>query len=169
MDTRARELAFRYQLERAALVAARQKKRWREMADGAESEEKALRARSTAKVLGPLPRARSARLSLQINARVSAGKVQQDLPFYAALHLRELSPPAWARQQRRPRVSVETVRNWLKAPGRGGRKIPEFWAKRIAAEFVDRSGHSMVPAVDASWPSGIRRLSATLPSAQAAR
>lgn len=89
-------------------------------------------------------------------ANISAAKTKARLPFQRALIKRNLSLPEWARAQRKPRLEVETAKSWVKKKGAGGRPCPRFWADRIAAEFVDAEGKSEVPAVKASWPSGIR-------------
>lgn len=93
-----------------------------------------------------------------IGYRRSAAKVQQDWwPFRQALSKRGLSVPDWARRQVKPPIGVETAKSWLKTRGRP-RPCPEFWANRIAEEFYDKkTDASEVPAVDASWPHGIKR------------
>lgn len=105
---------------------------------------------------------------MEAQATASAGakkawaKIQDALPFQVALFRRGMSLPEWARKQRRPPISstparsVETAKSWVKKRGHGGNRIPEEWAARIAKQFVDEKGRSEVPAVDASWPCGIR-------------
>lgn len=106
-------------------------------------------------------------MEAQSNPLASAGakkawaKIKDALPFQVALYRRGLSLPEWARAQRKPSLSVHTAKSWLKRKGRGGNRIPREWAERIAREFgeVDAQGNlvsSEVPAVDASWPCGIR-------------
>lgn len=92
-------------------------------------------------------------------SRVSAANTKGQWPFQQALQRRNLSVLMWAESA--TGVTVEAVRSWLKKPGKGGRPIPEVWAKRIEREFgeVDGKGAvvaSEVPAVAASWPNGIR-------------
>lgn len=85
--------------------------------------------------------------------KISASKVgrfKKTLPFYMALQAANKTEASWAAEQKKPEVGVGKVRSWMKRPGHGGNAIPRFWANRIAAEFPS------VPAVDASWPSGIR-------------
>jgi hypothetical protein len=79
-----------------------------------------------------------------------AARLKTSLPWQKALQLVGLSAQEWAAKQQKPPLGGEKARSWMKRPGRGGRPIPRFWAERIAKEFPD------VPAVDASWPSGIR-------------
>jgi hypothetical protein len=83
-------------------------------------------------------------------AAIAAGKRKSNHPWPRALASAGLSVPEWARAQEKPKLDAEVARSWLKAPGKGGRTIPRVWAERIAREFPD------VPAVDASWPNGIR-------------
>lgn len=89
-------------------------------------------------------------------AKVSQARVKGDWPFYRALHKRRLALSEWARAQKRPAVSVESAKSWMKRPGKGGRPTPQVWADAIAAEFKDENGESEVPAVAESWPNGIR-------------
>lgn len=90
-------------------------------------------------------------------ANISAAKTKGRWPFQRALIKRNLSLPEWARAQKKPNlIEVETAKSWLKKPSKGGRKCPREWADRIEAEFKDERGKSEVPAVNASWPSGIR-------------
>lgn len=90
-------------------------------------------------------------------AKKAWAKIQHYWPLQLALKRRGLSLPEWARAQRRPSLSVETAKAWLKKRGHGGNRCPEDWALRVAAEFIDpATGVSEVPAVDESWPCGIR-------------
>lgn len=90
-------------------------------------------------------------------AAIAVAKRKTKWPFPSALAARGLSLPEWARAQRKPALSTEVAKSWLKAPGRGGRPVPRFWAERIAAEFSTAGGAaSLVPAVNDSWPNGIR-------------
>jgi hypothetical protein len=89
-------------------------------------------------------------------AKKSRAKTRYHWPLQVALQKRNLSLPEWARAQRKPRLEVEKAKTWLKPHGKGGNRCPEEWARRIAAEFVGTDGESEVPAVDASWPCGIR-------------
>lgn len=88
-------------------------------------------------------------------AAISAGKAQnsRQWPLRKALTRRGLSVPEWARQTKR---NVNVAKSWLKAPGSGGRPIPRAEADAIATEFAGSRGKSEVPAVNASWPCGIR-------------
>lgn len=88
-------------------------------------------------------------------ANISAAKSKGRTAFQAALIKRNLSVPEWARAQRKPRVEVESAKSWVKRSSKGARKIPRFWADRIADEFKDEKGRSEVPATLASWPNGI--------------
>lgn len=94
--------------------------------------------------------------ALQANAgsKVSKAKTKHPWPFSAALHAHDSSPAQWALAQKPPR-KPETVRAWLKAPGKGGRPIPMADALRIEAEFAGTD--TPVPARDASWPNKIRQ------------
>jgi hypothetical protein len=79
-----------------------------------------------------------------------AGRLKTSLPWQRALQLEGITAQEWAARQKAPPLGGEKARSWMKKPGRGGHAIPRFWAERIAKEYPD------VPAVDASWPSGIR-------------
>jgi hypothetical protein len=89
-------------------------------------------------------------------ANISAAKTKSRHPFQRALIKRNLSLPEWARAQKKHPIEVETAKSWLKKPDKGGRKISRAWADRIEKEFKDEKGRPEVPAVNASWPSGIR-------------
>jgi hypothetical protein len=78
-------------------------------------------------------------------------------PWRAALTRRKMTPPDYARQQLAPLLGVETAKSWLKVGAAHKRPIPEFWAKKIAEDFKDAKGRTEVPAVDESWPHGIKR------------
>ncbi len=88
-----------------------------------------------------------------VGSKVSAAKTKHPWPFSVALHAHGSSPAQWALAQRPPQ-KAETVRAWLKAPGKGGRPIPRADAERIEAEFAGTE--TPVPALAASWPNGIR-------------
>lgn len=85
-------------------------------------------------------------------SKVSAAKTKHPWPFSVALHAHGSSPAQWA-DAKKDRPPPETVRAWLKAPGKGGRACPRKWADAIEAEFAGTS--TPVPAVKASWPNGI--------------
>lgn len=89
-------------------------------------------------------------------ANIAAAKTKARYPFQRALIKRNLSVPEYARAQKKPPLEEETARSWVKKKGKGGRKVPGLWAKKIEAEFLDENGKSEVPARDASWPCGIR-------------
>lgn len=93
--------------------------------------------------------------ALQANAgsKVSQAKTKHPWPFSAALHAHGSSPAQWA-EAKKGRPPAETVRAWLKRPGKGGRPIPRRWADDIEAEFAETE--TPVPARDASWPNKIR-------------
>lgn len=86
-------------------------------------------------------------------SKVSAAKTKRPWPFAVALHAHGSSPAQWA-EAAKARPPAETVRAWLKAPGKGGRPCPRKWADSIEAEFATTD--TPVPAVNASWPNGIR-------------
>lgn len=83
--------------------------------------------------------------------------LHDEWPWRAALARRGMVPADYARRQVNPPLGVETAKSWLKADAARKRPIPEFWAKKIAAEFKDGKGKTEVPAVDSSWPHGISR------------
>lgn len=91
----------------------------------------------------------------QANAgsKVSAAKTKHPWPFSAALHAHGSSPAQWA-EAKKGRPPAETVRAWLKRPGKGGRPVPRRWADEIEAEFAETE--TPVPARDESWPNKIR-------------
>lgn len=83
--------------------------------------------------------------------------LHDEWPWRSALARRGMVPADYARQQVNPPLGVETAKSWLKASSTRRRPIPGYWADKIAAEFKDTKGRSEVPAVDSSWPHGIRR------------
>lgn len=92
-----------------------------------------------------VPPSRAAKISATKSARR-----KRDLPFQKALQLAGKSVKEWADEQKDPPLDDERARSWMKKPGRSGRAIPRAWADRIAKEFPS------VPAVDESWPNGIK-------------
>lgn len=146
-----KSLAYRDALERRALAAWKKAKAKRGEADKLEREVAAMRKQARGKK--PPVRPESSRAG----ARISASNTKHHWPFSVALHGKGLSPPAWARRQRNPRVSEAKVCSWLKSEyAHRGRQVPRYWADCIAAEFATEDGGSLVPAVDASWPCGIK-------------
>jgi len=86
-------------------------------------------------------------------SKVSKAKTKSPWPFSRALHAHGSSPAQWAAVT--PGAPpAETVRAWLKAPGKGGRPCPREWADKIEAEFANTD--TPVPARDSSWPNKIR-------------
>lgn len=92
-----------------------------------------------------VPPSRAAKISATKSARR-----KRDLPFQKALQLAGKSVKEWADEQKDPPLDDERARSWMKKPGRSGRAIPRAWADRIAKEFPS------VPAIDESWPNGIK-------------
>ena len=80
-------------------------------------------------------------------AAIAKARRKAKWPFQRALDKAGKSLPEWARERG---ANVENAKSWLKQPGKGGRPVPRDWAKTIAKEFPS------VPAVDKSWPNGIR-------------
>lgn len=143
-------LAIRHQLERRALAAFLKARDRRAEADKLEAEAARLRAKAQSPLRIVKPR------SPGRGASLSAARTIHHWPFSAALQAQGSFPAEWAERQRRPPVATEVVRAWLKGKGKGGRRVPQFWAERIAAEFKDDRGHSIVPALDSSWPCGVK-------------
>jgi hypothetical protein len=148
MPRKKKRNAYQEELEKLALEAYQDARKKR--LEALELEERARRMREVARNSEPKKRI----IGGPVFQR-TISKVVLLLPFRRALMKRQMMVPDWARRQRNPPVSVETVKNWLK-PARK-RPIPEFWAKKIEAEFRDEHGRSEVPAVDSSWPHGIFR------------
>lgn len=74
-------------------------------------------------------------------------------PFPRALEAKGLTVAEWAVANKLDR---SLVKSWF-APGAAGRRIPAFWATRIAKEFRDpKTGESVVPATEDVWRNGIR-------------
>ncbi len=87
----------------------------------------------------------------------NAGKARDATPFGRWLSEKQMAASVWAAQHAdekgRPRWSPMAVRAWmLPRNADAARAIPEDAAKLIAKETK-----GAVPAVDASWPSGISR------------
>jgi hypothetical protein len=79
-------------------------------------------------------------------AAIAKGRIEHPTKFQRALAKRGMSLPEWARARGK---KVEKVKTWVKE-GEAGRRIPRDEAEAIAKEFPD------VPAVDSSWPKGIK-------------
>lgn len=93
--------------------------------------------------------------AVEVNAgsKVSKAKTKDPWPFAKALHAAGSSPAQWA-EAKAGRPGAETVRSWLKRPGKGGRACPRVWADAIEAEF--KKTKTPVPARASSWPNGIK-------------
>lgn len=150
---------FRVELERIAIeayVAARKKaaeaKKAKVAAKDALREARNLRSMVAALDAKPVGDQGS------IGFRRTQSHVEHDeWPWRVALAKRGMTPPDYARQQRNPPLGIELAKGWLKVGSKRRRKIPAFWADKIAADFVDAQGRTEVPAVDESWPFGIKR------------
>lgn len=88
-----------------------------------------------------------------IGSKVSQAKTKQPWPWSRALHAHGSSPAQWA-EAKAGRPKPETARAWLKRPGKGGRPTPRYWANEIETEYAGTE--TPVPAINASWPNGIR-------------
>jgi len=144
-----------------AKIAERQRDQWAREADemDAVSGGSGTRRLSSTVKKGTLGVPKMEAQSASRGAKVSIARTESTWPFRQALHKRNLSLPEWARapEQRKRGLTVEAAKSWLKAPSHGGRPCPRVWAERIAGEFLDSDTNvSEVPAVDASWPNGIR-------------
>jgi len=142
-------------LEEAIAIERELEKKYRGLAEGGSGTR---RLSSTVKK-GTLGVPKMEAQSASRGAKVSIARTESTWPFRQALHKRNLSLPEWARapEQRKRGLTVEAAKSWLKAPSHGGRPCPRVWAERIAGEFLDSDTNaSEVPAVDASWPNGIR-------------
>lgn len=78
-------------------------------------------------------------------------------PWRLALAKRNMCVADYARRQVNPPLGTETAKGWLKVHAARPRQCPQFWADKIAEDFKDEKGRTEVPAVDASWPHGIKR------------
>jgi hypothetical protein len=89
------------------------------------------------------------------SAAVSASMIDtsRKVLFWTVLGKAKLSLPEWVARHkaRHPELNENTVRSWVKRPGKGGRPAPRAWADRLAEEFDEP--RLKLPR---NWPNGIR-------------
>lgn len=141
---------YRREIERLAAAAFAASRKKRDEARALEQKARKLRAVSAGiddKAPGPMGTAAFRR---------TKSRVVLKSRFRSALAKRGLTVPDWARAQTDPPLAVETAKSWLRVKTPRPRPCPEFWAKKIEREFMT-DGVSEVPAVDSSWPHGVKR------------
>lgn len=125
-------------------------------AEAVALREKGLKLRRIAKMPEQLTGPRGS-----VGFRRAPKKFARRWPFQQALERRGWTVTDWVARQTGNTLGVSTARSWLKPSAH--RPCPEFWAQKIADDFTPRDGRgrptgpSEVPAVDASWPHGVRR------------
>lgn len=142
------------QLATSAFLAARKKAAAavKMKAEAKQAKHRAIQLQAMVSALGAPPVGENGSYGF-VRSRVE----HDEWPWRIALAKRGMCVADYARQQVAPPLGKEMAKQWLKPGAARQRPIPLFWAQKIAADFVDAKGRSEVPAVDASWPHGIKR------------